>query len=328
MLNRKHNQILILLSLVIVTGCAPKADRESTNVKPASEVDISVGEVAVEEEETPTPSEPATAPSSTETATATPKESAPAEAAPKKEMAKPAATPVAAEAPASKAAANHTGPAKFFGRVSVKGTAPSLPPLLEKGAETKDAICAETAVPNEKAVVSKDGGLANVFVYMKRAPKTGIPAPKEDEVVEIDQKGCVFLPHAKIVRVGQPVLLKNSDPVAHNVNVKGFQNSYNNVVTANGSTEHTFEFVEGTPALTGCDFHTFMTAYILPLDHPWGAVTDENGNFEITDLPDGTWTFVLWHEAVGYVERSVKVEAAQNTAVEMKFEVNASKLSQ
>ncbi len=317
MLARFHNLFLTLLALVLITGCVPEPRRDSTEVKPASEVNISIDESKPEADDE-TPESPPEVEASKESPK---KEMTPAKtvAEANEETAPADATPSAAE--------SYSGPAKFFGRVTVKGAAPTLPPILAKGATTKDMVCSEEAVPNESAIVSKDGGLANVFVYMKKAPKTGVPAPTE-EPVEIDQKGCVFLPHAKIVRVGQPVTLKNSDPVAHNVNVKGFQNAYNNVVTANGSTEHTFEFVEGLPALTGCDFHTFMTAYILPLNHPWGAVTDENGNFEITDLPDGTWTFVLWHEAVGYVERSVKVTAAQNSAVEMKFEVNASKLSQ
>lgn len=327
-----------LLAMATFVGCAPEADRTPTTVKDSADVKIEYEvEPAAEEDSSSsgnesTAAKPA-ASSSTETtvaATDTPASARPsAESATdsaaasenKKEM---AATEQAA---ASSANADYTGPAKFTGRVVVKGAPPEFPPLLAKGAPTKDLVCSEEPVPNEKAVVSSDGGLANVFVFMKKAPSSGVP-PAEGDAPVVDQEGCVFLPHAAIVRVGQTVVLKNSDPVAHNVNVKGFQNQYNNVVPANGSVEHTFQFAERFPAPTGCDFHTFMAAYILPLDHPWGAVTDENGNFEISNLPDGEWDFVIWHEAVGYVERSVSVTAAANTVVDKVFEVDATKLSQ
>lgn len=322
-----RSNILIPILLATVTtlvGCVPEPDRDSTTIKSASDVKISVGESRPKTEESVQDSSPA--PSETASSSPAVEKVAKSEKTDSPEMKAPAK----AEASASSSAApanSYTGPAKFTGRVSVTGNAPELPPLLAQGAVTKDMVCSEMVVPNETAIVSKDGGLANVFVYMKKAPKSGIPEPPTDKLL-IDQQGCVFLPHAKIVRVGQVAILKNSDPVAHNVNVKAFQEPYNNVVPANGSVEHTFRYAERLPASTGCDFHTFMSAWILPLEHPWGAVTDENGNFEIANLPDGDWEFVIWHEKIGYIERGVKVKASQNKLVEMKFEVPASKLSQ
>lgn len=293
-------------------------------MKSASDVKISVGESRPKEEsnEESTPASQATPAESPQVA----KVDTPQPAVDEKKMSAPEASAESKPAEATPpAASSYTGPPKFFGRVTVGGKAPALPPLLAKGAATKDQICSDEAVPNETVVVSEDGGLANVFVYMKKAPRSGVPEP-DGESPLIDQVGCVFIPHAAIVRVGQSVTLKNSDPVAHNVNVKAFQEAYNNVVPANGAIDHTFRFAERLPSSTVCDFHTFMNAWILPIDHPWAALTDENGNFEITDLPEGTWDFIVWHEKVGYVERSVEVKATANVAIEMNFEVPASKL--
>ncbi|MEW4488952.1 hypothetical protein AB1L42_12775 [Thalassoglobus sp. JC818] len=314
--------------LAFTVGCVPQADHRSTKVKNASDIEISVGEV----KKTPEPEE---APAASETPAATSAPPATTEMAAttnSTESAAPETTTAAPEAaPANPPAASAEiveGPAKFIGRVTVNGAAPNLPPLLAQGASTKDQVCSEVAVPNETVVASESGGLANVFVYMKKPPRSGIPEGGDDKAV-IDQQGCVFLPHAAILRVGQKVNLKNSDPVAHNVNVKGFANQFNNTIPPGSDQEYSFQAAERLPAQVVCDFHNWMSAWVLPLDHPWGAVTDADGYFEIENLPEGEWEFVVWQEAVGYVERSVKIKAAPNSPpIEINFEVDASKLAQ
>ncbi|TWT57314.1 hypothetical protein KOR42_06740 [Thalassoglobus neptunius] len=315
--------LLALLSMAV--GCVPEADHRSTKVKNAADIEISVGEV----KKAPEPEEGAEAPA-TSSAPSTSGEMAATTSS--SDSAAPETTTSASETAPSTAAAPSAeiveGPAKFIGRVTVKGAAPDLPPLLAKGAPTKDQICSEHAVPNETVVASEGGGLANVFVYMKKPPRSGIPEPG-DEAAVIDQDGCVFVPHAAILRVGQKVDLKNSDPVAHNVNVKGFANQFNNTIPPGSNQEYSFQAAERLPANVVCDFHNWMSAWVLPLEHPWGGVTDADGYFEITNLPEGEWEFVVWQEAVGYVERSVKIKAAPNSPpIEINFEVDASKLAQ
>jgi len=45
-----------------------------------------------------------------------------------------------------------------------------------------------------------------------------------------------------------------------------------------------------------------MTAWVFAMEHPFYAVTDENGNFSIEGLPDGEYTVVAWHEEWGEQE--------------------------
>lgn len=210
----------------------------------------------------------------------------------------------------------------------MKGTPPKLPPLLAKGAPSRDAICSEQQIPNQSVVVGPSGGLANVIVYMKRTPDSGVPEPSGDAVV-LDQKGCTFLPHVAVCRSGQSIKLLNSDPVAHNVKIIGLNAQFNQTVQPNdpAGIDYTFNLPERVPAEIRCDFHGWMSAYALPLDHPWAAVTDENGNFEIQNLPDGEWEFVVWHEVPGYLERSVKIKAQKGQVVQKTFEVDASELT-
>ncbi|HWE37464.1 MAG TPA: carboxypeptidase-like regulatory domain-containing protein [Isosphaeraceae bacterium] len=53
------------------------------------------------------------------------------------------------------------------------------------------------------------------------------------------------------------------------------------------------------PALMFDQMHPWMTAWWLVLDHPYFAVTDEKGAFEIRDVPTGPQQVVVWHEALG-----------------------------
>ena len=67
-----------------------------------------------------------------------------------------------------------------------------------------------------------------------------------------------------------------------------------------------------------------MLAYWLVLDHPYFAVTDENGNFEIKNAPAGTQKVVVWQEAAGYVTaasgESVNIKPNDTTTQEFKID--------
>ena len=42
--------------------------------------------------------------------------------------------------------------------------------------------------------------------------------------------------------------------------------------------------------------HNWMNAAILVVPHPYYAVTDETGKFELTNVPPGDYEIVAWHE--------------------------------
>lgn len=216
----------------------------------------------------------------------------------------------------------------FRGKISIKGTAPVLSPLVAQGAQMKDAICSQMAVPDESAVVGPQGGLANVFVFLRKVPNVDIPEPPTDPVV-VDQKGCKFVPHALIVRTGQPLKLINSDPVAHNVGITGTAMSFNQTIPASDLEGLTlsYERPERVPVPTRCDFHGWMRGWQLAVDHPWFALTGDDGSFEIADVPAGEMEFVIWHEKLGYIEKQLKVAISPDAPFEKTIEIDASRLA-
>lgn len=232
------------------------------------------------------------------------------------------------EAPASTGGVTVAGYGTFKGRVVLSGAAPVLPPLLAKGAPTKDAICAANTIPDE-SIVSENGGLGNVFVYLKKVPGGEVPPPPTDPI-PIDQKGCHFLPHAAVCRVKQPLVFMNSDPVAHNTAFSPpGSNTFNQTIVANDTkgVPYVYSRPEAVPVRAKCDFHAWMGSYHLPLNHPWGVVTAPDGTFEITGVPGAPCEFVVWHEKAGYINRGLKVTIQPDQTVEQEITVDASKLA-
>lgn len=195
------------------------------------------------------------------------------------------------------------------GKVEFVGSFTPLPPLYAKGGDVKDAaVCAAVEAPNESILV-KDGGLANVFIYLKKGPKVAADASPTANLI-FDQKNCVFLPHAMVVRVGQTVKVLNSDSVAHNTHTNGKKTtSFNSIVNPNDTIGATliYKQAEAEPISVVCDIHAWMRSYHLPIDHPFVAISGADGTFEIKDLPAGKHEFNVWHEAGGLLEKALVV---------------------
>lgn len=203
------------------------------------------------------------------------------------------------------------------GRFVLEGEVPSVAPLVAKGdPNAKDAaVCAAQDVPNEALLFNKENnGIANVVVYMRRAPKVH-PDLKESKVkqVEFDQKECRFIPHMQIVRTDQSILCKSSDGVAHNVHATPFANSaVNFIVQPNDQTGVEVRMPLAEPVApyveVKCDIHPWMKAWWVVVDHPYAAITDADGNFTIENLPEGENEFRVWHEKVGFINRKLVVD--------------------
>ncbi|HSG71825.1 MAG TPA: hypothetical protein VLA12_15525, partial [Planctomycetaceae bacterium] len=141
-------------------------------------------------------------------------------------------------------------------------------------------------------------------------------------------KFCRFKPHALLAQTGQPLQVINSDGVAHNTNAPFVRNSkFNSTINANDATGVTLvlDKAEKVPVKTVCDFHTWMNCYVFVIDHPFAAVTDENGKFEIKNLPAGTHKFRVWHESADFLERSLSVEVKAGADAKVDLKYNLSK---
>jgi hypothetical protein len=162
-------------------------------------------------------------------------------------------------------------------------------------------------VDKDMAVCSKDGlklydqslridqaskGLADVVLFVRKASRVKNPVPTEQLV--FDQKNCEFLSPVFAARVGQPVDVRNSDPIGHNTNVSG--TSFNQLIPAGEGTVYTPTAETGMPVSVTCNIHPWMKAYAVFRKDGYVAVSAADGSFTIPDLPAGEpLEFQVWH---------------------------------
>lgn len=224
-----------------------------------------------------------------------------------------------------------SGSGTLTGKVVFDGTPPSLPFIHRKGDQIKDAaVCAAVDTPNEKLVIGPGNGVANVFIYLQRAPAGKSKTPPPSEPLIFDQKNCRFHPHALFVQTGQTVRVISSDPISHNTKINPqFNPPFNQVLQPNDQTgaDLVYQRAEPEPVQVQCNIHNWMIAYHLPLDHPYGAVTAEDGTFKIEHLPAGTHRFRVWHESAvdHYLNRSLSVTIKPNETTNLEIKYPADK---
>lgn len=187
------------------------------------------------------------------------------------------------------------------GRIVVDGEAKKPAPL----AVTKDQHCIDKKPVNDSIVIGKENALVNAVVYLRTAPgaaKVEIHpnyAAAMQKPVALDNKGCMFHPHLTVVRKDQMLDVTNSDPVGHNTNIALL--AFNQLIPAMGKVPVKVTQASPIPMPVVCNIHPWMKGYILSLDHPYAAVTGDDGKFEIKDIPVGEHEFQFWQDS-GYLK--------------------------
>ena len=172
-----------------------------------------------------------------------------------------------------------------------------------------------------ETILARDGGLDNVFVYIKDGLGTyyfDVPT----QPVTLDQKACRYRPHVLGIRVGQPLEISNSDPTLHNVHAVAAANQEFNFPQAvpGMKTKRTFTKREVMVPFR-CEVHNWMNAYVGVLDHPFFGVTTDGGKFELKGVPAGTYTVEAWHEKLG--TQTAQVTLGEKDAKEISFTFKA-----
>jgi plastocyanin len=192
---------------------------------------------------------------------------------------------------------------------------------------TGDPKCVSESGSSERAeetiVTGDNQALQNVFVYVKDGLASfSFPVPQEPVV--LDQDKCRYTPRVVGVRVGQPLQVKNSDPLLHNVRADGTINQgFNRSTPIEGmSFNHLFATREVMVPFK-CDVHAWMTAYVGVLDHPYFGTTGADGRVVLANLPPGTYTIEAWHETLGAKTQQVTIGAKESKDVSFSFVAHA-----
>ena len=139
-------------------------------------------------------------------------------------------------------------------------------------------------------------------------PAGGAPQPEGSAV--LDQFSKAFVPETLFVRVGQPVIIKNSEDQLHNVTVIRSRTgaAVFNISQNQGDVyTHTFD-AAGEYDVT-CDVHPGMRGTIVATTTPYAVYADPRGGFSFPNIPPGQYTLRVSAEG-RTAERSVDVKGA------------------
>jgi hypothetical protein len=168
---------------------------------------------------------------------------------------------------------------------------------------------------SQKAMMYEISGgmeVKNVLVVIEDVQK-GKAAPKKDLIV--DNVKCYFAPLMGIAYVGSTYEIKNSDSIFHNTSLALMLKDKRRTVynLALPRKDQVIKKPVRTPGLhdVKCDAHPWMRSYIYASNHPYVAITDASGNFEIKDLLPGKYKIKFWHEGMGEVIKDVEVSTGK-----------------
>ncbi len=178
-------------------------------------------------------------------------------------------------------------------------------------------VCAMDKAPLEEDYIINpvNKGLKNVFVWLRPvgAAKGAAFPPvlihpallkPANPNVEIDQPCCRFIPHVLAAREGQNMIIKNSAIIAHNAKWTSKANGdFNVLIPAKGQYKLEKPLAaEGSEIFLQCSIHSWMKAHVRVFDHPYFAITDSDGKWEIKDAPVGKFSIFVHHPATGWLD--------------------------
>lgn len=182
-----------------------------------------------------------------------------------------------------------------------------------KETEQERSTCGESQQSN-MYILSAANEVKNVLVIVENVQK-GKAAPKADLV--IDNKKCYFEPMVGVAYKGSNFTIKNSDPILHNTNLgimleKNMRRTVYNLALPKKDQVITKPVRAMGLHAVKCDAHEWMRSYVYASEHPYVAVSDASGNFEIKDLLPGKYHVRIWHEGFQEITKDVEVAAGKD----------------
>ncbi len=197
------------------------------------------------------------------------------------------------------------------GQVTFEGQVPANPQVVIT-ADKEHCGSKGPIYRNELVVNKKNNGVRWVLVWLapvkdfkdvNKVPPIHPALRQVPKKVELDQPCCVFEPRVIGIREGTELVYKNSAPIPHNVSLLGGSvgPNLNRLIPPGKQLEVQNVKARFLPFSYSCSIHAWMKGWVGVFKHPYFAVTDADGKFEIKNAPAGKWRLILWQEKVGFV---------------------------
>jgi plastocyanin len=177
------------------------------------------------------------------------------------------------------------------GRVTYNGAKPAADPVIVQ----KDQDACGVWHPNPSNPGSGDG-IAGVVVYLDTITE-GKPFSEFNTPATLDQRGCEFLPHTQIVKLGTKIVVTNSDKVLHNFHFYLNGKTVMNEPQPEGAPPREVVLPDPGLNIVHCDVHPWMRGFVMVAEHPYYAIADSTGHYTLSNVPPGTYTVKMWRDS-------------------------------
>jgi plastocyanin len=153
------------------------------------------------------------------------------------------------------------------------------------------------------------------LVYIDHVNGTFPPPAKK---YHVSQKNLTFSPHINPILLGTDVDFTNDDNVVHNVFTPPGSASRFNLGNYGHGVHRSYTFKKLGVSTLLCAVHPEMLAFVIVLQNPYYALSDNAGNFKIENVPPGTYTLKFWNEKLESPSQTVTVTAGKTADVTFK----------
>ena len=184
-----------------------------------------------------------------------------------------------------------------------------------------DEFCGKTVSINKIHVERPTGGIDGVVLRLEGISR-GKPLLLDQTDISVENRTCEFVPRVNAAAVGSQLRIINSDPILHNTHIRVDNRSgrtFINVAQPAGVDAIVRKLGTAGVFDVRCDAHTFMQAFIHVFEHPYFAVTDHTGRFQMTQVPPGTYRLLMWHEALGTRTKTITVPSGAPLTLDLVF---------
>lgn len=189
---------------------------------------------------------------------------------------------------------------------------------------------------------TSDQSVQGVIIYIENIEKGKSFSPRDQIVLT---KNCRFLPYMSIVKRGDLLKFENWDPVQHKLEIyqsstRGAKLLFHRDLPRHPKTRKSDFLAEGKigthlaglevvykvlnsgPLVFRCSYHEFMEGWTLVMTHPYFAISGDNGEFSIQDIPPGMYKLIAWHPR-GQMEKTIEISEKETHSLTMEFEESA-----
>jgi hypothetical protein len=168
--------------------------------------------------------------------------------------------------------------------------------------------------------VTTGNKLQDVFVYFNAGdPLTQHTFEQPDTLVTLQHKDCQYRPRALGIRVNQLLRVENNDPSNHNTHPTAQLNKEWSQTQAPNSPAIITSFLHPELVTIRDNEHPWEKAYVRVFSHPFFAISDVYGHYEIRGLPPGSYEIVAWHPKAGRQEMAITLAPGELQTIDFAF---------